>query len=84
MLVQGGIRVACNAYSSHFIYSQRHGGMPSKHKGLFPGMQGGSVVGMQGDGFASEPSGIMKVAVWLCLPLLLGLWVYHPTMLCWF
>jgi hypothetical protein len=29
---------------------------------------------MQGDGFASEPGGIMEVAMWLCLSLLLGLW----------
>ena len=35
-------------------------------------MQGGLVTGMQGDDFASEPGGIMEVAVWLCLPLLLG------------
>ena len=28
---------------------------------------------MQGDGFASEPGGIMEVAVWLCVSLLLGL-----------
>jgi hypothetical protein len=27
---------------------------------------------MQGDGFASEPSGIMEVAMWLCILLLLG------------
>ena len=32
-----------------------------------------SLHGMQGDGFASEPGGIMEVAVWLCIPLLLGL-----------
>jgi hypothetical protein len=37
----------------------------------------GSVPGMQGDGFASEPGGIMmQVVVWLCIPLLLELWVY--------
>ena len=29
---------------------------------------------MQGDGFASEPGGLMEVVVWLCLSLLLGLW----------
>ena len=29
---------------------------------------------MQGDGFESEPGGIMEVAMWLCVPLLLGLW----------
>ena len=29
---------------------------------------------MQGDGFASESGGTMEVAMWLCLPLLLGLW----------
>jgi hypothetical protein len=29
---------------------------------------------MQGDGFASEPGGIMEVAMWLCIVLLLGLW----------
>ena len=32
-----------------------------------------SVPGMQGDGFASEPGGIMEVAMWLCSPLLVGL-----------
>jgi hypothetical protein len=31
---------------------------------------------MQSDGFASEPSGIVEVVVWLCIPLLLELWVY--------
>ena len=31
------------------------------------------VLGMQGDGFASEPGGIMELVVWLCVPLLLGL-----------
>ena len=32
-----------------------------------------SIPGMQGDGFASQPSGIMEVAMWLCVPLLHGL-----------
>ena len=29
---------------------------------------------MQGDGFATKPGGIMEVAMWLCAPLLVGLW----------
>ena len=29
---------------------------------------------MQGDGFATEQGRIMKVATWLCAPLLVGLW----------
>ena len=29
---------------------------------------------MQVDGFASELGGIMEVAMWLCTPLLVGLW----------
>ena len=31
---------------------------------------------MQGDAFASELGGIMQVVVWLCIPLLLELWIY--------
>ena len=34
----------------------------------------GSILGTQGDGFTSELGGIMEVALFLCLPLLLGLW----------
>ena len=62
-----------NAYSSHSIHNAKEVG-PQSTKGSFPRMQRGSVPGMQGDGFASEPGGIMEVAVWLCIPLLLGLW----------
>ena len=40
--------------------------------GHFPGCKG-LVPKMQGDDFASEPGGIMEVAMWLCIPLLLGL-----------
>ena len=40
--------------------------MPNKaQRGSVPGIKG-SVPGMQGDGFASEPGGIMEVAMWLC------------------
>jgi hypothetical protein len=68
-----------NAYSSHFIHNIKKVGLQST-KRSFPGCKGfgyhdarGSVPGMQGDGFANELGGIMKVAVWLCLSLLLGL-----------
>ena len=33
-----------------------------------------SVPGMQGDDFATKPNGFMDVAMWLCAPLLVGLW----------
>ena len=56
-----------NAYSSHSIHNTKEVG-PQRTKGSIPGIQG--------DGFASKPSGIMEVAVWLCIPLLIGLWVY--------
>ena len=46
---------------------------PSKHKRVISRNARGSVPVMQGDGFASELGGIMEVAVWLCLSLLLGL-----------
>jgi hypothetical protein len=42
-------------------------------KGHFLGDARGLVPGMQGDGFAIEPGGIMEVAVWFCLSFLLGL-----------
>jgi hypothetical protein len=68
-----------NAYSSHSIHNVKEVGLQST-KGSFPGCKGfgyrdarGSVSGMQGDGSASKPDGIMEVAVWLCLSLLLGL-----------
>ena len=68
-----------NAYSSHSIHNVKEVGLQST-KGSLPGCKGfryrdagGSVPKMQGDGFASEPDGIIEVAVWLCLPLLLGL-----------
>jgi hypothetical protein len=48
-------------------------GKPTKHKKVISWDARGLVPGMQGDGFASEPGGIMEVAVWLCASLLLGL-----------
>ena len=59
-----GLGWLVNAYSSHSIHNAKEVG-PQSTKGSFPGMQG--------DGFASEPGGIMEVAVWLCVLLLLGL-----------
>jgi hypothetical protein len=56
-----GLGWLVNAYSSH------------NAKDVGPQSTKELVRGMQGDGFASEPGGIMKVAVWLCLPFLLGL-----------
>ena len=44
-----------------------------KHKGVIPQDAKGLVPGMQGDGFASKLGGIMKVAMWLCVRLLLEL-----------
>jgi len=55
-----------------------------KHKIIISWNARGLVPRMQGDGSTSKSSGIMEVAVWLCISLLLGLWVYYPTMLCWF
>ena len=46
---------------------------PTKHKRVISQDAQGLVPGMQGDGFASKPGGIMEVAVWLCISLLLGL-----------
>ena len=57
------------------FYSQHRGGRPIKHKRTIPPDARGLVPAMQGDGFASKPSGIMEVAAWLCIPLLVGLWV---------
>ena len=59
-----GLGWLVNAYSSHSIHNAKEVG-PQSTKGSFPGMQG--------DGFAGEPGGIVEVAVWLCIPLLLGL-----------
>jgi hypothetical protein len=88
-----GLGWLVNAYSNHSIHNAKEVG-PQSTKGSFSGMQGGWILGckgagsrvpgMQGDGFASEPGGIMEVVVWLCITLLLGIWVYYPTMLCWF
>jgi hypothetical protein len=60
-----------NAYYSHYIHNIKEVGLQST-KGHFPYAKG-LVTGMQGDGFASKLGGIMELAVWLCLPLLLGL-----------
>ena len=45
-------------------------------------MQGGLVTGMQGDGFASEPGGIMEVAVGLDrpTPTLVPCWSLNPCL----
>ena len=59
-----GVGWLVNGYSSHSIRNTKEIG-PQSTIGLVPGMQG--------DGFASEPGGIVEVAVWLCIPLLLGL-----------
>ena len=60
-----GLGWLVNAYSSHFIHNAKEVGQQSTE---------GPFLGMQGDGFASKPGGIVEVAVWLCIPLLLGLW----------
>ena len=67
-----GLGWLVNAYSSHSIHNTKEVG-PQSTQGSFPWDARGLVPGMQGDGFASEPGGIMEVAVWLCIPLLLGL-----------
>jgi hypothetical protein len=73
-----GLRWFINAYSSHSIHNAKEVGLQST-KGSISGCKGfgyrdarGSIPGMQGDGYASKPGGNMEVAVWLCLPLLLG------------
>jgi hypothetical protein len=45
------------------LYSQHRGGRPTKHKRVISQDTRGSIPGMQGDGFASEPGGIMEVAM---------------------
>ena len=55
------------------ILFTRQGGNPTKHKKVFSRDAKGSVARIQGDSFASDPNGIMEVAVWLCIPLLLRL-----------
>jgi hypothetical protein len=62
-----------NAYYSHFIHNIKEVG-PQSTKGLFPGLQGSQFMpGCKVSGFAGEAGGIMEVAMWLCIPLLLGL-----------
>ena len=56
-----------------FAKPRTQGGRPTKHKGVISQDARGLDPGMQGDGFASERSGIMEVAMWLCVALLLGL-----------
>ena len=60
-----GLKWFVNAYYSHSIHNA---------KGVGPQSTKRSFLGMQGDDFTSEPDGIVEVAVWLCVPLLLGLW----------
>ena len=61
-----------NDFSSHSIHKAKEVG-PQSTKGVISRHAKGLVLEMQGDGFASEPGGIMEVAMWLCEPLLLGL-----------
>ena len=49
-----GLGCLVNAYSNHSLHNTKEVGPQSTH-GSFPGMQG--------DGFASEPGGIIEVAV---------------------
>jgi hypothetical protein len=54
------------------LFTTSRGKAYKAQKGHFLNARG-LVTGMQDDGLASEPGGIMEVAVWLCLLLLLGL-----------
>ena len=69
--------------SNHSIHKTKEIGSQST-KGVMSWDARGLVPKMQGDGFATEPGGIMEVAMWLCVPLLLGLWLYFgfSTQLC--
>ena len=67
-----GLGWLVNAYSNHSIHNAKEVG-PQSTKGSFPRMQGGRFPGCKVMVFASELSGIMEVAMWLCVPLLLGL-----------
>jgi hypothetical protein len=58
--------------SSHSIYKAKEVG-PKCTKGVSTWNARWSVHEMQGGNFASEPGGIVKVTVWLCVPLLVGL-----------
>jgi hypothetical protein len=59
-----------NAYSRHSIHNVKEVG-PESTKRFISREAKGSIYGMQGDDFASEPGGIMEVAVWLCISLIL-------------
>jgi hypothetical protein len=67
-----GLGWLVNAYSSHSI-PQRQGGRLTKDKRVISHDAKGLIPKMQGEGSASEPGRIMEVAMWLCVPLLLGL-----------
>jgi hypothetical protein len=58
-----GLGWLVSAHSSHSIHKVKEVG-PQNTKGVGT---------WQRDVFATEPSGIMEVAMWLCAPLLVGL-----------
>ena len=60
----GGVGGGRGDASGHSIHKAKRVG-PQSTKGVGPIIQG--------DGFASEPGGIIEVAMWLCTLLLVGL-----------
>ena len=73
-----GLGWLVKAYSSHSIYYMGGGEgliaiLITKSQRLAHKAQRGLVPMLQGDGFASKLGGIVKVAMWLCTPLLVGL-----------
>ena len=73
-----------SAYSSHSVHQSGRGDDnshynhkakevgPQSTKGVGTWYAKGSVHGMQGEGLATESSGIVEVVMWLCAPLLVG------------
>jgi hypothetical protein len=59
-----GLGLLVKVFFSHLIHKAKEVG-PQSTKGSFPRMQGSWFLRCKDDGFASEPSGIMEVAMWL-------------------
>jgi hypothetical protein len=68
-----GLGWLVDAYSSHSLHKAKEVGPQSTNKEIGCRHKRGLVPGMEGDNFASEPGGMMKVAMWLWATLLVGL-----------
>ena len=68
--------------SSHYVHKAKEIS-PQSTKEIGSRDARGSVPMMHGDGFTSEPGGIMEVTMWLCAPLLVWalMWLGSSTQL---